>query len=132
EAYRSLGDGACPEHFSSWLFGIASNRAGKWLRRKRPILFDPAAPPTTPSTPSEIDAHAELEEQQRRLAALDAGLAALPDDQRRLLEMKHRRGLMCEQIAAELGRPVGTIKSLLSRTYKLLRERLAPAGSEGR
>jgi len=128
EAYRSLGDGARPENFSSWLFGIANNRAGKWIRRKKPVLFDPDAPPTTPSTPSEVDEYAEIEEQQRLLAALDAGLAALPDDQRRLLEMKHRRGLTCEQIAAELGRPVGTIKSLLSRTYKLLRERLTPAG----
>jgi RNA polymerase sigma-70 factor (ECF subfamily) len=131
EAYRSLTGGARPEAFSSWLFGIASNRAGKWLRRKKPVLFDPDAPPTTPSTPSEVDEVAELEEQQRLLAALDAGLAALPDDQRQLLEMKHRRGLTCEQIAAELERPVGTIKSLLSRTYKLLRERLAPAGRDG-
>lgn len=130
EAYRSLGDGARPENFSSWLFGIASNRAGKWLRRKKPVLFDPDAPPTTPSTPSDLDARAELEEQQHRLAALDAGLAALPDDLRELLRMKHHRGLTCEQIAAELARPVGTIKSLLSRTYKLLRERLAPAGSD--
>jgi RNA polymerase sigma-70 factor (ECF subfamily) len=131
EAFRSLRDGRRPETFSSWLFGIAANCAGKWLRRKKPVLFDPSAPPTTPATPPELDARAELEEQQKRLAALDAGLAHLPDDLRQLLDMKHRRGLTCEQIAAELGRPTGTITSLLSRTYKLLRERLTPAGSDG-
>ncbi len=43
--------------------------------------------------------------------------------------MKHRQGKTCEQIAAELCQPVGTIKSQLSRTYKALRQRLArPAG----
>jgi RNA polymerase sigma-70 factor (ECF subfamily) len=128
EAFRALREGARPENFSSWLFGVASNRAGKWLRRKKPMLFDPDSPPATPVTPSDLDARADLEEQQRRLAELDAGLASLPEDLRQLLRMKHHRGLTCEQIAAELNRPVGTIKSLLSRTYKLLRERLTPAG----
>src|SRR5262245_26221855 len=130
EAFRSLRDGTKPEAFGSWLFGIAANRAGKWHRRKKPALFDPNEPPQTPSTPSEVDAHAELEEQRHRLAALDAGLAGLPEELRNLLELKHRRGLTCEQIAAQTGRPVGTIKSLLSRTYKMLRERLAPTGEE--
>lgn len=131
EAFRALREGRRPEAFSSWLFGIAANRAGAWLRRKKPVLFDPAAPPATPTTPSDLDARAEAEEQQLRLAALDASLADLPDELRQLLDMKHRRGLTCEQIAAELGRPTGTIKSLLSRTYKQLRDRLAPAGSDG-
>src|SRR5262245_20780571 len=111
EAFRSLRDGRRPDHFSSWLFGIAANRAGAWLRRKKLALFDPAEPPATPVTGSELDARAELEEQQKRLRALDAGLAGLPADIRQLLDMKHRRGLTCEQIASELGRPVGTIKS---------------------
>ncbi len=127
EAFRSLRDGARPQAFASWLFGVAANRAGKYLRRRRPALFDPDAPPDMPATPSEADAHAEREEQRHRLAALDAGLADLPDDLRSLLDLKHREGLTCEQIAARTARPVGTIKSLLSRTYKLLRERLAPA-----
>jgi RNA polymerase sigma-70 factor (ECF subfamily) len=131
EAFRALSEGRPPENFSAWLFGIASHRAGAWLRRKKPALFDPHAPPASPASPPEIEVRAEIEEQQKRLAALDDSLAGLPEDLRSLLEMKHRRGLTCEQIAAELGRPVGTIKSLLSRTYKLLRERLAPTGSDG-
>lgn len=131
EAFRCLRGGAVPAAFGSWLFGVAANRAGKWLRRKRPALFDPSDPPATPAVPDGLDAAAELEERQCRLAALDAGLAGLSDEQRRLLEMKHRDGLTCEQIAGRTGRPVGTVKSLLSRTYKLLRERLAPAGRDG-
>ena len=44
--------------------------------------------------------------------------------------MKHRQGKTCEQIAAELGQPVGTVKSQLSRAYKALRERLTRPGGE--
>lgn len=126
EAFRSLKEGVKPEHFSSWLFGIASNRAGKWLRRKRPVLFDPNAPPADPSVEAESVAIAEIEQTQKQLYDLDLALADLPDEIRALLQMKHQRGMTCEQIASELGKPTGTIKSLLSRTYRLLRERLAP------
>ena len=69
----------------------------------------------------------ELEEQRKRQTALEEGLAALSDDTRTLLDMKHRQGMKCEEIAATLNQPVGTIKSQLSRTYKLLRTRLTAA-----
>jgi DNA-directed RNA polymerase specialized sigma24 family protein len=44
--------------------------------------------------------------------------------------MKHRQGKTCDQIATELGRPTGTVKSLLSRAYKTLRARLSPSGEK--
>jgi DNA-directed RNA polymerase specialized sigma24 family protein len=56
------------------------------------------------------------------LAWLDTQIRCLPLDIRRILELKHRDGKTCEQIAVDMGRPVGTIKSLLARTYKALRE----------
>src|SRR5262245_26461075 len=131
QAYRSLRSGTRPQHFSSWLFGIAGNCAGKYLRRRRPVLFDPGAPPGQPAVEPELTAREEQEETQHLLKLLDVELAGLPEETRELLKMKHQGGLTCEQIAAELGRPVGTIKSLLSRTYRLLRDRLRPAGEDG-
>jgi RNA polymerase sigma-70 factor (ECF subfamily) len=130
EAFRALRAGRRPEHFSSWLFGIAHNRCGKYLRRKRPVLFGDD-PPVEAAVPDELDARAELEEQEKLLRSLDAGLADLPEETRRLLQLKHQHGKTCEQIATELGRPVGTVKSLLSRTYKVLRARLGFAGEDG-
>jgi RNA polymerase sigma-70 factor (ECF subfamily) len=130
EAYRSLKSGRRPDHFSAWLFSIAHHCYAKWLRRKRPHLFSPDALPGQIEAPPVANALEEEEEQQKRLAALDNGLAALPEETRRLLELKHRQGKTCEQIAAEWGRPVGTIKSLLSRTYKELRARLSPQCGE--
>jgi RNA polymerase sigma-70 factor (ECF subfamily) len=130
EAFRSLKANRPPERFAAWLFTIAHNCCGKWLRRKRPVLFDPREAPDPPAVPAEIDLEAEREEQEARLRELETGLAGLPEETRRLLELKHRRGLTCEQIAAQLGRPVGTVKSLLSRAYKELRTRLSPPGEE--
>jgi RNA polymerase sigma-70 factor (ECF subfamily) len=124
EAFRALKDGRRPTHFSSWLFGIAHNSCGKWLRRKRPVLFAADQPPDLPAAVSEQTVREEREEQLKLLAGLERNLQELPEETRRLLDLKHRDGKTCEQIAAELGRPVGTVKSLLARTYKLLRSRL--------
>jgi RNA polymerase sigma-70 factor (ECF subfamily) len=129
EAYRSLKDGCEPNHFSSWLFGIAVNRCGKWLRRKRPTLFAATEPPDSASVPF-FSPQEELEEQRKLFANLEAGLADLPEEIRTLLHMKHQQGKTCEQIAADLGQPVGTIKSQLSRTYKALRARLSRSGDD--
>src|SRR5262249_58867947 len=111
-------------HFSSWLFGIAVNRCGKWLRRKRLPLFPATEPPETASVPF-LSLAEELEEQRRLHASLEDGLAGLPEATRQLLHLKHRQGKTCEQIAADLRQPVGTIKSQLSRAYKALRARLS-------
>jgi RNA polymerase sigma-70 factor (ECF subfamily) len=127
EAFRSLKNISRPEQFSTWLFGIARNRCGKWLRRPQPALFAASDPPDVASVPF-VSLEEELEEQQKLLDKLETGLAGLDEDTRALLDMKHRQGKTCEQIAGSLGRPAGTIKSLLSRAYKTLRARMCPEG----
>jgi RNA polymerase sigma-70 factor, ECF subfamily len=132
EAWQALKAGRGPQHFSSWLFGIAHNRCGKWLRRKRPVLFDPNEPPHQETALSDQALLEEFEEQQKLAAQLERHLQSLPEDTRRLLQLKHRNGKTCEEIAAQTGRPVGTVKSLLARTYKTLREAMAPASGEAK
>jgi RNA polymerase sigma-70 factor (ECF subfamily) len=123
EAFKALRQRPAPEQFSSWLFGIAHNRCGKWFRRKKLSLYPANEPPDIAVTEF-VSAQEELEEQQKIMATLESGLASLPEQTRKLLHMKHQEGLTCEQIGAALGQPVGTIKSTLSRTYKWLRSRL--------
>jgi RNA polymerase sigma-70 factor (ECF subfamily) len=130
EAFQALKGGRGPQKFSTWLFGIAHNRCGKWLRRKRPTLFAPNEAPDLATTPSEQQLHEELEEQEKLLHHLQSHLRELPEETRKLLEMKHRDGKTCEEIAAATGKPVGTVKSLLARTYKSLRHALTPASGE--
>ena len=128
EALQSLRQGRRPENFAGWLFTIARNRAGKWLRRKKPTIFDPSAPPIDLIAPSDVDAVEQREEQEQLFAHLGEELARLPADTQRLLEKKHRQGKTFEQLAAEEGRPVGTLKSLLARTYQSLRSALQRKG----
>jgi RNA polymerase sigma-70 factor (ECF subfamily) len=128
EAFRSLKVGRLPDRCNAWLFGIARNCLGKWLRRRRVLSFGADNPPEEIAAPEEGTPAEEAEEIAHRLASLETELAGLDPEHRELLDLKHKDGLTCEQIADRLGRPVGTVKSLLSRTYKLLRERLTPPG----
>ena len=127
EAFRSVNNLSHPEQFSTWLFGIARNRCGKWLRRPQPALFSPSDPPDVAAVPF-VSLEEELEEQQKLVNKLETGLAGLNEETRALLDMKHRQGKTCEQIAGVLGKPVGPVKSRLSRAYKTLREHMSPEG----
>jgi RNA polymerase sigma-70 factor (ECF subfamily) len=127
EAFQALKAGRRPKKFSSWLFGIAHHRSGKWLRRKRPVLFNPDEAASLADDASDAALAEELEEQEKQMTRLQTQLQKLPEETRRLLDMKHKDGKTCEEIAVATGRPVGTIKSLLSRTYKALREALSPS-----
>ncbi len=120
EAYRALRAGTVPTHMASWLFGIAHNRCGKWLRRRQPRLFPATEPPDMTAVLPDSAAE-ESEEHERRLANLQAGLQGLSEETRELIRMKHQQGQTCEQIARAMGRPVGTVKSQLARAYQTLR-----------
>jgi RNA polymerase sigma-70 factor (ECF subfamily) len=51
-------------------------------------------------------------------------VAGLPDEQRELVLLRFSRDLSLEEIARELGLPLGTVKSRLHRALQSLRERL--------
>ena len=122
EAFAALKAGKRPSAFSSWLFGIAHHRCGKWFRRKQLVLFDPAQAPDLAAEFTEQQLNEEYAEQQALVSRLHKYVETLPEDVRQLLQWKHQDGKTCEQIATATGRPVGTIKSLLARTYRALRE----------
>ncbi|GBC86211.1 RNA polymerase sigma-E factor [bacterium HR12] len=77
-----------------------------WLERQRP---DPAAPPGP-----------DLEERDRLLAAL----ATLRPEQRAAVVLRYLEDLSEADVADALGRPVGTVKSMVSRGMDRLREEL--------
>ena len=67
------------------------------------------------TSPSERAARAEL------LAKLRASLAALPDAQRVVVELRYLRGLRVVDIAGKLNRSVGAVSLLLHRAMAKLR-----------
>ncbi len=104
----------------TWLFGIAHNRAGHWLRWRRPEPLDEDAeiPAPGPAVPDLADAAWERER-------VTAALAQLPPAQRAVLELTFFHGLSCAEVAEALNCPVGTVKSRAHLARRRLAQLLA-------
>ena len=108
------------EGVRSWLFTIAHNVVVSGYRDRRPTrplpdaewLVDPDPPPDEQAIAAE------------RRDALRSAVARLPDDQRRVVELR-LAGLSGPEIAAVLGRSHGAIKMLQFRAIDRLRDLLA-------
>lgn len=109
-------DGRVP--LAAWIFGIcrrkaASYRRRAWLRRVEPKgAFDDL-------TDESADPESRAELSQAR-AALDAILDDLDVDKRAVFVMFELEGLPCEEIAATMGVPIGTVYSRLHAARKLV------------
>jgi RNA polymerase sigma-70 factor (ECF subfamily) len=109
-----------PAKARAWLLSIVRSCFLKGLKRMRPLagsdadicLAEVAAPPP----PEEIDGE--------RLAA---ALAELPPEFRVVVLMFYFEDLSYQAIAAQLGIPIGTVMSRLSRAKAHLRRRLSEA-----
>jgi RNA polymerase sigma-70 factor (ECF subfamily) len=64
-------------------------------------------------------------DRQEQLLRLAGALAALPEDQRRAVELHHLKGRPVAEVAQELGRSPAAVGSLLFRGLKRLRELLS-------
>jgi len=120
EAWRSLGrfDGRC--RLGTWLFGILRNRWLKSLRKKTPTVV---AGEVVEAVIAAEQAAPDLQlEQAEEGAQLRRALAALPDGQREVLELRFFGQASLEEIAQVLDCPLGTVKSRLHHGLEKLRQ----------
>jgi RNA polymerase sigma-70 factor (ECF subfamily) len=104
----------------SWLLVRLRGRALDRIRLRR--LRAPTAPTEPPVAPA-VDPDG---------ATVVRALAALPEDQRRALELAYWRGLSAAEIAALGEAPLGTVKSRISTGMAKLRIALSdPSTEEG-
>jgi RNA polymerase sigma-70 factor, ECF subfamily len=109
---------------AAFLITMTRSRALDRLRRRTrsarllTTWHDAAAPAAAAANPFE-DVWT-----QRAAARVRAVLAELPDAQREVLVLAYYRGLTQSEIAAELGTPLGTVKSRLRRALLALGEAL--------
>ncbi|MCX4545785.1 RNA polymerase sigma factor [Streptomyces sp. NBC_01565] len=123
--YRKIGMLRASGALASWMFRIVRNEC---LRRARTMLHDPPRPQDT------IAVESAEEEVLRRLEAerVAAAVAALPDDQRRVLVMRDLQGYSGRMTADALGLSTAAMKSRLHRARATVRSALsamAPLGS---
>ena len=110
--------------FTAWLYRIASNAiADRWRRAARekesPIADDPM----------DVSGGVNPEEIERR-ARIFRFVAELPNDQRRVVEMRFAEEKSIREIARELRRTNGSIKQLQFRALTRLRAELNKKTSE--
>jgi RNA polymerase sigma-70 factor (ECF subfamily) len=100
---------------AAWIGTITRTRALDRLRRRAARREEPseAAPAAASAAPAAEDA-----------LAVRAALAALPNDQRREIELAYYEGLTQSEIAQRLGEPLGTVKTRIRSGMMRLREAL--------
>jgi RNA polymerase sigma-70 factor, ECF subfamily len=106
--------------FSTWAYRVTSNACLDELRRRRrrPLvaLVDDRAEPPDPAVPIETMVADRLR--------LDAALGQLPEDFRVAVVLCDVVGLQYDEIADDLGVPIGTVRSRIHRGRSLLRKAL--------
>lgn len=110
----------------AWLMTIARTRAldrlrsGRQEQQRKESLDVVADARSFEADPEEVTASNEHQRLVRR------ALAALPVEQRQIIELAYFSGLSHSEIAAQLGQPLGTVKTRARLGMIKLKELLAP------
>jgi RNA polymerase sigma-70 factor (ECF subfamily) len=133
-AYFALS-GFNPQYeFGAWIYRIAHNLCINHIKRDRRELALDAILDKGDDEPAELGADEETTSPERQVAAgetaarVRAALAQLPDAFRDVLVMHFLLELSHEEIVAQTGVPLGTVKSRLSRARQHLAKVLAEMG----
>jgi len=102
--------------FSTWLLGIGLNVVRDNLRRSKRAQTTP-----TDRFPNPLEHHGAHEMR----IDLERAIRRLPDDYRLILVLHDIEGMKHHEIAEQLEIPVGTTKSRLYRSRKMMREWLS-------
>ena len=135
-AYRALHQFRGDAQFYTWLYRIAVNTAKKFLMelKRDPLVSDSylrgdededetksrGNEPSTQETPESAYAASEI------AAAVNAAMAALPEDLRQAVTLREIEGLSYEEISALMGCPIGTVRSRIFRAREAISARIRP------
>jgi len=103
-------------NLGAWLAVITRNRSIDALRKRRPETdFENVVLSVEPDLATDAD-------RSRAAAKVRSALAAMPDGQRKALELAYFQGLTHTEIAAKTGEPLGTIKTRIRAGLLALRK----------
>jgi RNA polymerase sigma-70 factor, ECF subfamily len=114
--------------FTVWLLTIARRTALDRLRleKRRPLLSDSTDPddlwPSIPDKTQNAD--------EARWKSLYFAVHALPREQQLVIELAYYQGLSQSEISAELGWPLGTVKTRLRAAMQALRQEWAAGDAD--
>ncbi len=129
--YRFIGSFRGESAFSTWVYHITLNGCREALRRlsRHPVVsLDEPLQMDDGELLRELPDKAPLPEEhylnQELSELLQTLIAELPPEYRAVLILRENEGLRYEEIAAETGISIGTVKSRLNRARARLREKL--------
>ena len=132
EVWRSASNFAGASRPSTWIFGIAHFKcvgAHRDRKRHKRASVIPTNVEALHRVADDRDVGERLESRDE-LRLVEQAIAALPEDQRRVIELALIEGLPYDQIAAELQIPEGTVKTRVARARARLRLGLRRLGVE--
>ncbi|MCT1449861.1 RNA polymerase sigma factor [Corynebacterium sp. p3-SID1194] len=107
--------------FSTWMYRITSNAALELLRKRRDIPDDDAGADTP-------DASAPIQQRITTTMVVREALETLDPDFKEVLVLREYGGLTYDELAAQQGIPVATVKSRLNRARRKLKDALVAQG----
>jgi RNA polymerase sigma-70 factor (ECF subfamily) len=114
-----------PEGFRAWLLAIAHNVLIDSLRKNaRSGRAETGSPQVLAAVPDSGKAPDELAQQDETRVRILALLRSLPEAYRLPLSLRYLAGADYETIGEQLGLTNGTLRGLLHRGLKMLRERM--------
>ena len=135
-AYRALHQFRGEAQFYTWLYRIAVNTAKKALldMKRNPVMYEGAMRGNDDSdetsrferelisdeTPETVLAAQEIAQ------AVNAAMAALPEDLRQAVTLREIEGLSYEEIATAMECPIGTVRSRIFRAREAISARVRP------
>jgi RNA polymerase sigma-70 factor (ECF subfamily) len=132
QVYQKLGAFEGRSSLRTWIYRIAvnqcHNRRRFWHRRRRDRerpLDEAVQAPVPPGETGHAASPYEVTLRRERARRVQAALLDLRFEQRAVLLLREVEGLTCEEAAAALGVPEGTVKSRLSRAREAMRRKLA-------
>ena len=143
-AYRSLASWRADGPFGAWLTRIAVRIAIRQAGRRKSVTWLDVGDDASASTDAGVSASLTaasmaaagrtdpyaLTVRAERASAVRTAVAGLPDPYREVVMLRFFGELSLEEIAREVDRPLGTVKTHLHRGLLRLRGTVAPEGSE--
>ena len=129
--WRGIGSFRQESSLSTWIYRLASNACIDLLRRSKRTVDGVSI--------DDEDIHLEVRDRaptpeqhiegQETRRLLHEGLAALPEDYRKVLVLRELEQLSYDEICKVTALELGTVKSRISRARLLLRNYLAASGN---
>jgi RNA polymerase sigma-70 factor (ECF subfamily) len=112
----------------TWMTAIVRNRALDWLRRPREVEIDEEHEELMASIPDESPGPEELLRMSVQAGELAECMKALTEEQQRSITLAFFYGLSHGELAAQMRKPLGTVKTWIRRGLDRLKSCLDAPG----